>query len=360
MLDVESTPVRRYGASSLASLPKQYQVPGPVTPVNQHGCGACWAIAAVQAMNDRTPPTATGSKPALSIQHMIDCNDRCIVYKGRRGCSDDCEGGFLLSAFVFLQEHGIPVLSRAERQITAKRPCDPLPPQTEMRKIKDFYIVNQYDTFGLANAHHAPLVLSASELLNNERCIMAEIHERGSVSACFNLFSDLERFFSNRRSDDMVYTLGWELPETERSKLPVVGNVKWGRGSTSTPQTPGGTIRFRTSHSVSVVGWGETQTGVKYWVVRNSWGTPAHNGGFFRILRGRNTCGIESDVVACTVDPTPTTAGDLPTAQPRKGPPPPVDDTLAKFERYGVPAILVGGILIVCGAVMVSQQSRAK
>jgi len=352
MLDVEDTPVRRYPRGT--ALPKHYQVPHPVHPTNQTQCGACWAIAAVQTMNDRVP--GPGKKPALSIQHVIDCNDKCIVYKGRRGCSDDCDGGFLLSAFIFLEEHGTPVIPRPERQIRAQRPCDPLPPRTQMYKVKEFYIVNQYDTFGLANAHHAPLNLSAAEWTNNERCIMAEIHERGSVAACFNLFADLERFFDDRRSDDMVYTLGWELSEVDRAKLPAAGDVRWGRGGAAAPQTPKGPIAFRTSHSVSLVGWGETQTGVKYWVVRNSWGTTAHNGGYFKFLRGRNVCGVESDVVACTVEPTVVPAAELPVAQLRKGAPPAV---YTKFERYGVPIILAGAIVVVCGGVLVSQRARA-
>lgn len=351
MLDVEDTPVRRYPKGT--PLPKNYQVPHPVVPVNQTQCGACWAIAAVQTMNDRIP--VQGKKPALSIQHVIDCNDKCIVYKGRRGCSDDCDGGFLLSAFVFLEEHGTPVIPSPDHQIRAQRPCDPLPPDTNMYKVKEFYIVNQYDTFGLANAHHAPLNLSAAQWADNERCIMTEIHERGSVAACFNLFSDLERFFDNRRSDDMVYTLGWEMSEVDRAKLPAVGDVRWGRGEIADPQSPKGQITFRTSHSISIVGWGETQAGVKYWIVRNSWGTPSHNGGYFKILRGSNTCGIESDVVACTVEPAVVPAAKLPTAQLRQGPLPHI---YTKFEQYGIPFILVGAIFVVCGGVLMSQRLK--
>jgi hypothetical protein len=55
-------------------------------------------------------------------------------------------------------------------------------------------------------------------------------------------------------------------------------------------------------HAVSVIGFGESKAGEKYWLVRNSWGTEWGDKGYFKILRGVNECEIESNAVGCIPD----------------------------------------------------------
>jgi cathepsin H len=46
------------------------------------------------------------------------------------------------------------------------------------------------------------------------------------------------------------------------------------------------------NHAVLAVGFGKTQEGVDYWVVKNSWGADWGDQGYFKIKRGVNMCGI--------------------------------------------------------------------
>ena len=56
-------------------------------------------------------------------------------------------------------------------------------------------------------------------------------------------------------------------------------------------------------HAIKIVGWGtqvdsSTNKSIDYWTVANSWDTSWGEQGYFRIKRGVNMCGIESNVYA--------------------------------------------------------------
>jgi cathepsin B len=96
---------------------------------------------------------------------------------------------------------------------------------------------------------------------NDEKQIQMEIMKNGPVQTAFDVYED----FLNYKSG--VY------------------EHKSGKGV-------GG-------HAVKIIGWGvDKDTSAKYWLISNSWNTDWAEDGFFRILRGKDECGIESNVVA--------------------------------------------------------------
>jgi len=53
-------------------------------------------------------------------------------------------------------------------------------------------------------------------------------------------------------------------------------------------------------HAIKIMGWG-TESGEDYWLVANSWNDQWGDHGLFKIRRGVNECGIESQVSAGVV-----------------------------------------------------------
>ncbi|KAK9738480.1 Papain family cysteine protease [Popillia japonica] len=234
-------PVRRIYDPN--SLPTEFDAesvwPGDVSGIVEQGwCGSSWAVSTAAVASDRYGIVSKGRQRInLSPQHLLSCNNR-----GQQSC----DGGHLDRAWMYFRKQGIveeacfPYTGRIE---TCNRHYLDRCPMRHLKKTNKYKVGPAYR-------------------LGNETDIMYEIMKSGPVQATMKVYHD---FYSYERG---IY---------EHTDLSIVDRTGY--------------------HSVRIVGWGEDR-GRKYWKVANSWGTEWGENGFFRIVKGKNECDIESFVLA--------------------------------------------------------------
>uniref|UniRef100_A0ABM0ML62 Cathepsin B-like n=1 Tax=Saccoglossus kowalevskii TaxID=10224 RepID=A0ABM0ML62_SACKO len=89
--------------------------------------------------------------------------------------------------------------------------------------------------------------------------IMAEIQKYGPVEGAFTVYADFPSYKSGVYQHETGEALG--------------------------------------GHAIKILGWGN-EDGHDYWLVANSWNEDWGDQGFFKILRGVDECGIESQITA--------------------------------------------------------------
>nr|ATU82521.1 venom C1A protease 3 [Lethocerus distinctifemur] len=226
---------------------------------DQASCGSCWAFGAVEAMSDRICIHSKGQlNVRLSSQDLLTC---CS------SCGFGCNGGFPGAAWNYWVNKGIvsggSYGSKQGCKSYSFRPCEhhvngTRPPCDEpsdtpdcVKKCQKNYNVN-YDQ----DLHFGKKAYSVS---GNERAIQTEIMTNGPVEGAFSVYSDFVQY------KEGVYQH-------------VAGSMLGG-------------------HAIRILGWG-VENGTPYWLVANSWNTDWGDNGYFKILRGRDECGIESEISA--------------------------------------------------------------
>jgi len=227
---------------------------------NQHipqYCGSCFAHGSMSSAQDRIKIMNkkrgyTGADVMLGRQSFLNCAPA-------HGLSDGCNGGEASDVWEFMQRYGLPDESCLPynatdhtKFTTTNHTCPP-----------EGYCMNCMYT---PESPHKPLCFPVTKVvryraksyghLQGEHAMMKELLN-GPITcgiSCSNGFT-------------YNYTAGIYNDTTGFMDL---------------------------DHDVEVVGWGE-ENGVKYWHVRNSWGTYWGDNGFFKIVRGTNNLGIESD-----------------------------------------------------------------
>jgi len=210
---------------------------------NQHipkYCGACWSFAATSSLADRIRiARGPSSRPvSLAVQVVLNCDT------GDKGCG----GGDPVAAYSFIHQiHGLPEESCQTYEASAwdvGRSCEAV---DICRKCDEngCHAVPEYLTYPIAEFGYV-----AGELH-----MMAEL-QRGPI-AC------------------------------------AVATPPLFDGFTGTSIYEDTTHDHVIDHIVSVAGYG-TENGVRYWIVRNSWGTYWGHVGWGRVIRGKNNIMIET------------------------------------------------------------------
>jgi len=233
---------------------------------DQGGCGSCWAFGAASSITDRIC-IATGGRvnPIISAEELVSC---CSVFHAPLQCPTDqgCNGGQVGDPWSYWHSKGVVTgglykdpdtclpysIPPCEHHTTGPRPqCADMHFSTPkcVRTCTNSSIVYDKDKqFG-------DRPYSVSGVKN----IMQELVDHGPVEAAFSVYSDFEAYKG--------------------------GVYQHHSGS------------FLGGHAISIIGYG-TENGTPYWLIRNSWNDDWGENGYFRILRGKNECGIEGNVVA--------------------------------------------------------------
>ena len=230
---------------------KKVEWAGRVADVCDQGwCGSSWAFSTLGVAQDRLSILAKGlERMELSAQNLLSCAEL-----GQKGC----EGGHIDRAWNYLRADGI---VREECYKYESGNSGKVPKCLIRRNDLSQLTCQAKDRYRFEPAYR---------IASTEEDIQWEIMHNGPVQALMTVHSDLFMYNSG------IYSYSG-----------LTGDRMKG-GDTAT-------------HSVRIIGWGSSRVRgsnhIKYWLVANSWGSQWGEGGYFRIKRGTNECGIESFII---------------------------------------------------------------
>ncbi|CAH1377199.1 unnamed protein product [Tenebrio molitor] len=249
--------VLHHKPESLSKLPKDFDarkewpICEPIIGhVREQGqCDAAWAVVPASVMSDTLCIESNGKELVhLSAEDIITCCSECRETNG-------CEGGLMYKVWDFWMETGIVTGG----EYSSEQGCKPYTESSfkshTATSCESSCSTENYQKTYSEDKNKGAL---AYRLPREEKQIRAELKSHGPVTAVMAVYID----FLNYQDGVYTHETGEEIG----------------------------------THVVKIIGWGEEKK-KKYWLAANSWGNQWGNmGGFFKIERGTDHCGIESDV----------------------------------------------------------------
>jgi cathepsin B len=235
---------------------------------DQSSCGSCWAFGSTEAFNDRRCIATGDAKTVLAAEDTLACCSglHCELSMG-------CNGGQPAGAWKWFTQTGVSTGGDNSEQGkgTSCKPysmpscahhvtppegmvaCDTLPeyptPECTNTCYESAYTTPYSKDKYFAKSHYS---VKAEDM-------QQELMEKGTLSVAMTVYEDFETYSSGVYQHVTGKSLG--------------------------------------GHAIKMIGWG-VENGTPYWLCVNSWNPTWGEGGMFKILRGKDECGIESSVVA--------------------------------------------------------------
>jgi cathepsin B len=255
-------PTIEHDAATLASAPASFDPrvsrPNCTGPVMDQGfCGSCWAFGATEAISDRL--CISSGKPFLQLAPLDLTTCDSGLFSGENGC----QGGQLGGAWSYAKSTGLvdeacyPYLKSQGGPVPTCLPADqPCLPESKFIKTPQCTQTCANGADWSSSKHKLANVYSVSASQ-----MMAELATNGPVEGAFTVYADFVHYKSGVYSHQTGAQLG--------------------------------------GHAIKIIGYG-TENGADYWLVQNSWTTTWGDGGYFKIARGVDECGIEDQLYAGT------------------------------------------------------------
>jgi len=219
-----------------------------VTPVkNQADCGSCWAFSTTGNIESQW---AIKGNPLteFSEQLLVDCSTGCSMEEGQSVCNSGCDGGWQWNAYV-------DIMSWKGVELETKYPYTGQDGQCALNKSLAVAPIKNYTCITTPNGNPADEDQMAAILVANGPLAIAmdagelEDYDSGIIDPWFGSWS-----CDPTQLDHAILIVGYGVESSEI--------------------------------------WGNTP----YWIVKNSWGSDWGENGYFRIIRGYGSCGLNAAV----------------------------------------------------------------